>query len=66
MPNTAMKDDGVDRKIINVSKRRQITIPLEFYKKLGLKKEVECTLKDDIASGKKNGAKFDDIFGSEN
>ena len=47
MVATANERDPVDRKIINVSRKRQITIPLKFYKKLGLENEVECFLKDD-------------------
>lgn len=43
----ANERDPVDRKIINVSRKRQITIPLKFYRKLGLENEVECFLKDD-------------------
>lgn len=34
------------RKIISVSKKRQITIPLQFYKHLNLGSEVECSLED--------------------
>jgi bifunctional DNA-binding transcriptional regulator/antitoxin component of YhaV-PrlF toxin-antitoxin module len=37
----------VDRKIINVTGERQITIPLKFYEKLGFGKEIECFLTDD-------------------
>jgi bifunctional DNA-binding transcriptional regulator/antitoxin component of YhaV-PrlF toxin-antitoxin module len=36
--------DIMDRKIISVSKKRQITIPLQFYKHLKLGSEVECLL----------------------
>jgi bifunctional DNA-binding transcriptional regulator/antitoxin component of YhaV-PrlF toxin-antitoxin module len=36
----------MDRKIISVSKKRQITIPLKFYKHLNLGSEVECSLED--------------------
>lgn len=36
----------MERKIISVSKKRQITIPLKFYKHLDLDNEVECTLED--------------------
>ena len=36
----------MDRKIINVTGKRQITIPLRFYKKLGFGKEIECFLTD--------------------
>ncbi len=46
MPVTTEERDRMERKIINVSKKRQITIPLKFYKKLGLENEVECSLKD--------------------
>ncbi len=39
----------MNRKIISVSNKRQITIPLKFFKLLGLdhENEVECTLEDD-------------------
>ena len=36
----------MDRKIINVTGKRQITIPLRFYEKLRFGKEVECFLAD--------------------
>ncbi len=35
------------RKRISVSRKRQITIPIEFYNKLGIEKEVECFLQND-------------------
>jgi bifunctional DNA-binding transcriptional regulator/antitoxin component of YhaV-PrlF toxin-antitoxin module len=35
-----------DRKIISVSRKRQITIPLQFYNQLDLGSEVECLLED--------------------
>ncbi|SHK41445.1 AbrB/MazE/SpoVT family DNA-binding domain-containing protein [Paramaledivibacter caminithermalis] len=47
MNATVMERDNMDRKIISVSKKRQITIPLKFYKHLGLDNQVECTLEDD-------------------
>ena len=37
----------MDRKIINVTGKRQITIPLRFYEKLGFGKEIECSLTDE-------------------
>jgi bifunctional DNA-binding transcriptional regulator/antitoxin component of YhaV-PrlF toxin-antitoxin module len=37
----------INRKIINVTGKRQITIPLRFYEKLRFGKEVECFLTDD-------------------
>jgi hypothetical protein len=39
----AASDVGIlDRKIISITGKRQLTIPLKFYVKLGLGKEVEC------------------------
>jgi bifunctional DNA-binding transcriptional regulator/antitoxin component of YhaV-PrlF toxin-antitoxin module len=36
-------DAGImDRKIISITGKRQLTIPLKFYEKLELGKEVEC------------------------
>ena len=40
--NTAM-----ERKIINVTGKRQVTIPLKYFEKLRFGKEVECFLADD-------------------
>ena len=36
----------MDRKIINVTGKRQITIPLRFYEKLKFGKEIECFATD--------------------
>ena len=36
----------MERKIINVTGKRQITIPLKFYERLNFGKEVECFLAD--------------------
>ena len=36
-----------ERKIINVTGKRQVTIPLRFYEKLSFGKEVECFLTND-------------------
>jgi bifunctional DNA-binding transcriptional regulator/antitoxin component of YhaV-PrlF toxin-antitoxin module len=36
----------MERKIINVTGKRQITIPLKFYERLHFGKEVECFLAD--------------------
>ena len=41
-----MEDSAVERKIINVTGKRQVTIPLRFYEKLRFGKEVECVLTD--------------------
>lgn len=46
MNSISMEREKMDRKIISVSKKRQITIPLKFYKHLGLDNEVECTIED--------------------
>ncbi len=46
MNATLMGRDNMARKIISVSKKRQITIPLKYYKHLGLDNEVECILED--------------------
>lgn len=37
---------SMERKIISVSPKRQITIPLKFFKEVGLGKEVECLVRD--------------------
>jgi bifunctional DNA-binding transcriptional regulator/antitoxin component of YhaV-PrlF toxin-antitoxin module len=37
----------IERKIINVTGKRQVTIPLRFYERLRLGKEIECVLTDD-------------------
>ena len=37
---------AIERKIISVTGKRQITIPLRFYEKLRFGKEVECFLTD--------------------
>jgi len=41
-----MASTAMERKIINVTGKRQVTIPLKFYEKLRLGKEVECFLTD--------------------
>ncbi len=46
MSTDAMERNIMARKIIRVSKKRQITIPLAFYKHLNLGSEVECSLED--------------------
>ena len=34
------------KKRISVSQKRQITIPIEFYNRLGIEKEVECFIQN--------------------
>jgi len=43
----ALENSMMDRKIINVTGKRQVTIPLRFYERLRFGKEVECVLTDD-------------------
>ncbi len=40
------RDIIMDRKIISVSRKRQLTIPLQFSKHLDLGNEIECLLED--------------------
>ena len=41
MTKVALEAGIMDRKIISITGKRQLTIPLKFYEKLGLGKEVE-------------------------
>jgi len=43
----ATESNVMDRKIINVTGKRQVTIPLKFYERLNFGKEVECFLTED-------------------
>ena len=43
---TSMRCDWMDSRVIRVSPKRQITIPLAFWKALDLSNEVECSLVD--------------------
>ena len=38
----ALERERVERKIINITGKRQITIPINFYNQIGFEKEVEC------------------------
>lgn len=40
-----MDDVGNDRKIINISSKRQITIPQKFFTMLGFADEAECVVR---------------------
>ena len=42
-----LENSMIERKIINVTGKRQVTIPLKFYERLRFGKEVECVLTDD-------------------
>ncbi|MEW6622224.1 MAG: AbrB/MazE/SpoVT family DNA-binding domain-containing protein [Bacillota bacterium] len=46
MISNTLERGCMDRKIISVSQKRQITIPLKFFKQLQLQKEVECFIRD--------------------
>ena len=43
----SLVNTATERKIINVTGKRQVTIPLKFFEKLQFGKEVECYLTDD-------------------
>ena len=47
MDNRNIENPTVERKIINITGKRQVTIPLKFYEKLRFGKELECFLTDD-------------------
>jgi bifunctional DNA-binding transcriptional regulator/antitoxin component of YhaV-PrlF toxin-antitoxin module len=40
-------DSVIERKIISVSTKRQVTIPQKYFEKFGFDREAECILKDD-------------------
>ncbi len=46
MPAVSTRCDWMDSRVIRVSPKRQITIPLAFWKALDLSSEVECSLVD--------------------
>ncbi len=46
MSKLPVERDYVDSRVIRVSRKRQITIPLRFYEALSLSDEVECSLED--------------------
>ena len=59
-PNAVRDETVLERKIINVSIKRQLTIPQKYFIALGFDKEAECILQDgglfikpvrDISSG---------------
>ena len=43
---SALENAAMERKIINITGKRQVTIPLRFYERLRFGKEVECVLTD--------------------
>lgn len=47
MPQSAIRGEtGMERKIISVSVKRQITIPQKYFEALGFDNEAECVLQD--------------------
>ena len=46
MSTKIMERNNIERKIISISQKRQITIPLKFFKQLNLENEVECTIQE--------------------
>jgi bifunctional DNA-binding transcriptional regulator/antitoxin component of YhaV-PrlF toxin-antitoxin module len=46
--NALLERVAMQKRRINVSPKRQITIPLPFYKELGIESEVECFVKDGV------------------
>ena len=45
--NTLMGEVKMERKIISVSVKRQLTIPQKYFDALGFSKEAECIMQDD-------------------
>jgi len=43
----SVANSAAERKIIAVTGKRQVTIPMKFYERLSFGKEVECFLTDD-------------------
>lgn len=41
------ENSSIERKIISISSKRQITIPQKYFDALGFDNEAECILKDD-------------------
>ncbi|WP_243117000.1 AbrB/MazE/SpoVT family DNA-binding domain-containing protein [Natranaerovirga hydrolytica] len=45
-PNT--EDTHMEKRRINISSKRQITIPAKYYEALGLDKEIDCICSNDM------------------
>ena len=43
--SVAVKGVSMDKKVINISSKRQITIPLSYFSKLGFGNKAECVLR---------------------
>ena len=46
MANLAVNSNVVERKIISVSSKRQVTIPQKYFEALGFNNEAECILQN--------------------
>lgn len=46
MAKSAVRSSSMERKIISVSGKRQITIPQKYFEVLGFGSEAECTLQN--------------------
>jgi bifunctional DNA-binding transcriptional regulator/antitoxin component of YhaV-PrlF toxin-antitoxin module len=44
MKSTAVRSEKLERKIISVSAKRQLTIPQKYYEALGFDNEAECVM----------------------
>lgn len=64
MPQTVQKEESpMIKKRISVSGKRQITIPIEFFNKVGIEKEVDCYVQNNaiiIRPVRENGGEFDE------
>jgi len=46
MASVAVRSNSMERKIISVSGKRQVTIPQKFFEALGFSNEAECILQN--------------------
>ena len=62
LPKRAIGADGMLRKRISVSQKRQITIPIDFFNNLGIKNEVDCFVQNNqlIIKPAQDSGEFDE------
>jgi hypothetical protein len=46
MANSVVRNNSMERKIISVSGKRQVTIPQKYFEALGFSNEAECILQN--------------------
>lgn len=46
MATSAVRSNSMERKIISISGKRQVTIPQKYFEALGFSKEAECILQN--------------------